>query len=85
MKRSMSRLFVESAIALGIVSVVAGIALKLLAMTGQFSYRGLGLTPGDFLAFASVCFLSAMALTGRALMRRVDAIGHRTVRRAIFH
>ncbi len=72
MGKTLSRLVIEIAIAIGFISVFSGIALKLIYVASDYTPRFLGLTPMDFLSFGTVCFLFAIALTGRRILKHIE-------------
>ncbi len=69
---STSRAMVELTIILGIFSIVIGLLQKLINLTTVYLPRIMGMTPTDFLMFAVVCFLFAMALTSRQILKYLE-------------
>lgn len=72
MLTSTSRALIELTIILGIFSITVGLFQKLISVTTVYLPRIMGLTPADFLMFAVVCFLFALALTGRQILKYIE-------------
>jgi len=72
MGKTLSRFIIEAAIITGSISIFTGIALKLVHIASVYTPRLLGLSPADFLNFGAVCFLFAMALTGRRILKHLE-------------
>ena len=72
MGKTLSRFIIEIAIVAGILSIFTGIALKLVHAASVYTPHFLGLSPTDFLQFGAVCFLFAMALTGRRILKHLE-------------
>ncbi len=72
MGKTLSRFIIEAAIITGTISIFTGIALKLVNIASVYTPRLLGLAPLDFLGFGAVCFLFALALTGRRILKHME-------------
>ncbi len=72
MGKTLSRFIIEAAIITGTISIFTGIALKLVHIASVYTPRLLGLSPADFLNFGAVCFLFALALTGRRILKHME-------------
>jgi amino acid permease len=72
MLTSASRTLVELTIILGIFSITIGLLQKLINLTTVYLPHIMGLTPTDFLMFAVVCFLLALSLTGRQVLKYME-------------
>jgi hypothetical protein len=69
---STTRTMVELTIILGIFSIVIGLLQKLINLTTVYLPRIMGMTATDFLMFAVVCFLFAMAMTCRQVLKYLE-------------
>ena len=69
---SASRVLVELTIVLGTLSITIGLLQKLINLTTVYLPKLMGLTSTDFLMFAVVCFLFALALTGRQILKYLE-------------
>ncbi len=72
MSKSFSRRVVELSIIMGIFSIAIGVIQKLINLTTVYAPHILGLTPLDFLLFSAVCFLLALAATGRHVLKYLE-------------
>lgn len=72
MHKTLSRLLIEISIVCGMLSITIGIAMKLFNAASIYTPQFLGLTPTDFLQFGAVCFLFAVALTGRRILKHLE-------------
>ncbi len=64
----------EIIIAVGVLSVSAGVLQKLFHLDSIYDPRMLGLTPKDFLAFGGICFLLAIAVAARRILKHLEIL-----------
>ena len=60
---------IDLLILLGWTSLMVGAVQKALWITTSYSWKFVGLTPGDFLIGAGVCLLFALSLAARAWVK----------------
>ena len=70
--KTISRLFIEIIIAIGLFSIAIGILQKLLHLGSIYEPRLMGLTPKDFIAFGAIAFLLAIAIASRRILKHLE-------------
>jgi hypothetical protein len=72
--KTISRLVDEVIIAIGVLSITTGVLQKLFHLNSIYDPRLLGLTPKDFLAFGGICFLLAIAIASRRMLKHLELL-----------
>lgn len=67
----------EVIIAIGVLSITTGVLQKLFHLNSIYDPRILGLTPKDFLAFGGICFLLAVAIASRRILKHLEILVER--------
>lgn len=70
--KTVSRLVIEVIIITGCLSIAIGILQKLFHLGSIYDPRLLGLTPMDFLAFGGICFILAIAVASRRILKHLE-------------
>ena len=72
--KTVSRMVDEVIIAIGVLSITIGVLQKIFHLDSIYDPRLLGLTPKDFLAFGGICFLLAIAVASRRILKHLEIL-----------
>ncbi len=72
MNKTLSRIVIEATIVAGASSIMIGIIQKLTHLSSVYAPHFLGLTTSDFISFGQVCFLFAIALAVRRILKHME-------------
>ena len=71
--KTVSRMVIEIIIFMGVVSVTIGVLQKVMNINSIYDPRLLGLTPKEFLAFGGICFVLALTLAARRILKHLES------------
>jgi len=72
MNKTLSRIIIEATVIAGALSIFIGIVQKLTHLSSIYTPHFLGLSASDFINFGQVCFLFAIALAARRILKHME-------------